>query len=64
VELLGDFEAALDPEVDVDQRHVGPQLLETPKRVSAGRCHADDRNALAFQQSARGDDEIHAVVND
>jgi hypothetical protein len=64
VKLLGKFEAAFAPEVDVDQRHVGPQFLETPKRVGASRCASDDGDALALQQAARGVDESRAVVDD
>ena len=35
VELLGDVEATLVTEVEIDQRHVRSQLFETPKRISA-----------------------------
>ncbi|MCW2521481.1 MAG: hypothetical protein JWR46_4100 [Mycobacterium sp.] len=43
MEWLGDFEAALTAEVDVQKRDVGPpQFLETQKRVGSRRRHADD----------------------
>jgi hypothetical protein len=42
MEWLGDFEAALTAEVDVQKRDVGPQFLETQKRVGIRRRHADD----------------------
>jgi hypothetical protein len=35
VELLGDVEAALAAEIEIDQRHIGTELLETSTRISA-----------------------------
>jgi hypothetical protein len=62
--LLCEFEAALPAEVDVDQRHVGPQFLEALQCFGASGRHAYDRAALALQQATRSVDEIGAVIND
>ena len=37
VQLLGDVEAALAAEVEIDQRHVRTQFVEAPQRLSARR---------------------------
>ena len=62
--MLGEFEAALAPEVDVNECHVRAQFIEVPQRLGAGRRHADDRDALALKQAPRGIDESRAVIND
>ena len=54
MELLGEFEAALRAEVDVDQRYVGPYFLEQPQRLGSGGRHANYRQAFTFQQATRG----------
>jgi hypothetical protein len=62
--LLDDVEAAFVAEVDVDQRHIWPQLRKARKRLGTARRHADDNDAVALEQSAHGVDEIPAVIND
>ena len=61
---VGEFEAALSPEFDIDERHIRPQFREADKGLNASRCDADDGNALWLEQAARGVDEKGAVIND
>src|ERR1700694_391032 len=64
MELLGKFEAALRAEIDVDQYHLRPQLFGAPERLSAGRCHADNRDPLVLEQATRGFEETRVVIDD
>jgi hypothetical protein len=64
VQELGEFEPVLLTEINVDQRHVRPQLLDTPERLSAGRGHAGDRDPLTLEQIARSVAKGGAVIND
>jgi hypothetical protein len=64
VKLLGDLEATLTAEVDVDQYHVRPQVITTAQCVRAARGCADDRDALGRQQTTSSVDEIRTVVDD
>jgi hypothetical protein len=63
VELLGNVKATLPAETDVYQRDIGQQFLGATNGLNAGRRHADDRNALTRQQTARSVDENSAVIN-
>lgn len=58
-----DLEAALTTEVDVNQRDVRPEIRDTLERLGAARGDADDGDALALQQTARGVQEARAVVD-
>lgn len=64
MDSVGEFEAALRTEFDIDERHIWLQFLEADKRLDASRCDTDDGNALWLKQAARGVDEMGAVIND
>src|SRR6266511_4012149 len=64
VQLPGHVEAALAAEVDVHQRYVGSQLVDSLRRLGAGRCRTDDGDALALQQAAGGVQEARVVIDD
>jgi hypothetical protein len=64
LEALGQLQAALAAEVDVQQRDVRPQLRGPLKRLGTGRRHADDHDPLALQQAPGGVQEPGAVVDD
>ncbi len=64
MQVLGEFEPVLLTEINVDQRHVRPQILDTLERLSAGRGYADNGDALTFEQVARSVAKGGAVIND
>ena len=60
----GDRETALVAQIDVDQHHVRPGLIEPPLRLHATGRNGDNRQALALQQVSGRVYEGAAVVND
>jgi hypothetical protein len=64
VQPSGHLESALPAEVDVEQHHVGPELVCPAQRLLAGRGHAHDRDPLPLQQPAGRSGEHRVVVDD
>jgi len=50
--------------IPTEERHVWTQFFEAPECISSRRRDPDDDDALTLKQSARGGDEMGAVVND
>jgi DNA-binding NarL/FixJ family response regulator len=64
LEAPGQLQAALAPQVDVEQGDVRAQLLGPPEGFGAAGGLADDHDPLAFQEPAGGVQEAVAVVDD
>ncbi|CQD22033.1 hypothetical protein BN1232_05470 [Mycobacterium lentiflavum] len=64
MQLIDEFEATLIPEIDIDERHVGPQLFDTLQALRERRCHRDDVDSLMLEQPFRRIEEIAIVVDD
>ena len=61
---VGDVEAALGPEVDVDEHAVGPQFTDQARCIVSRRRDRDDVEALSFQQVLCRGEEVRVVVDD
>jgi DNA-binding NarL/FixJ family response regulator len=61
---VGQVQAALAAEIQIDQYDVGPQLGEASYRLRTTRRHACDRHALPLQQPAGDRQEPGTVVDD
>src|SRR4051812_33610600 len=59
-----EIEAVLASQVDVDERHVRPELVDETKRVGAVRRAPDDIPSFLHEERGSGLEEGAAVVND
>ena len=63
-QAVGNVEAALLAEADVDERQVGTKCLREPDRLVARSCNADDRDPFVLEQGPRFLAEARAIVDD
>jgi len=63
-ETLGQVEAALTAQVDVDQRHIGHEVGGLPDGVGDAHGHAHDGQPLALEQVTSGGEELGVVVDE
>ena len=60
---LDEIKPALLAEIDVDERHVGPQVLDTLQPFRRGRRHRHHADSLMLEQPCRRIEEIAVVVD-
>jgi hypothetical protein len=63
-ELLGEIEAALASEIDVDKRYVRLELFDQPKRLGTVCRDADDIHPFSLQERAGALKKELTVVDD
>jgi hypothetical protein len=61
---VGEVEAALFAEVDIEQNEIRLQLRDALDALAAGRRGADNRDALALQQRLGGPQKEKVVIDD
>lgn len=64
LKLLDDLETALLAQVDIDERHVGPQFLDTAQPFGGGRRHGHNVDSLVLEQPGCRIKEVAVVIND
>jgi hypothetical protein len=64
IELVGEIEAALASQVDVDERHVRAKLLDQLKGFGAVRGDTDYIHSFSLQERACALQEECAVIDD
>jgi hypothetical protein len=60
---LDEIKPALLAEIDVDERHVGPQVLDALQPFRRGRRHRHHADSLMLEQPCRRIEEIAIVVD-
>ena len=63
VKLLDEFKTVLLAEIDIDERHVWPKVLDTLQPFRRGRRHRHHADALMLEQPCRRIEEIDVVVD-
>jgi len=63
MKLLDDVKTALLAEIDIDERHVGPQVLDTLQPFCGGRRHRHHADSLMLEQPCRRIEKIAIVVD-